>query len=96
MTSKGAQDLLAYYLDQRQPVVIRRKLHRECLIEDGHYIDRDTGEVLGRHLDLDENSGSCCPLYYYNRSWRFIGLFNMWIKTRHSDILRPWRRSGRR
>ena len=78
MTQNGAQDLLSYYLEQHRPVPVRRMLHRECLIEDGHYIDRDTGEVLGRHLDLDDNSGSCCPLYYYCRSWRFIGLFNLY------------------
>ena len=55
------------------------KLHKTCLVIDGFYVDPDTGIVKGRHLDLDDNvRGHFCPLYYYNRSWRFIGLFNLY------------------
>ena len=51
---------------------------RTCIVVDGFYVDPETGIVKGRHLDLDYNTrGHFCPLYYYNRSWRFIGLFNM-------------------
>ena len=58
---------------------VKPKLHRFCLIEDGFYIDPDTGVVQGRHLDLDQNTmGHYSPLYYYNRSWRFIGLFSIY------------------
>ena len=54
-------------------------LHKTCIVVDGFYVDETTGVVHGRHLDLDENvRGHFCPLYYYNRSWRFIGLFNMY------------------
>ena len=46
------------------------------VIVDGLYLDED-GVVLGPALDLDINrKGPYSPLYYYNRSWRFIGLFN--------------------
>ena len=55
------------------------KLHKTCLVIEGFYVDPNTGVVQGRHLDLDENMrGHFCPLYYYNRSWRFIGLFNLY------------------
>ena len=58
---------------------VKPKLHRFCLVEDGFYIDPDTGVVQGRHLDLDQNTmGHYSPLYYYNRSWRFIGLFSIY------------------
>ena len=47
-------------------------------IVEGFYLDED-GVVLGRCIDLDINmSGPYSPLYYYNRSWRFIGLFNVY------------------
>ena len=61
------------------PVPPKAKLHKTCIVIDGFYVDPDTGVVKGRHLDLDENvRGHFCPLYYYNRSWRFIGLFNLY------------------
>ena len=47
-------------------------------IVDGFYIERDTGILKGRHLELDNNTGNYCPIYYYNRSWRFIGLFSLY------------------
>ncbi len=63
----------------RPPREPRAKLHKTCLVIDGFYVDPDTGVVKGRHLDLDENvRGHFSPLYYYNRSWRFIGLFNLY------------------
>ena len=47
-------------------------------IEDGFYLD-EVGVVMGRCIDLDINvRGPYSPLYYYNRSWRFIGLFNVY------------------
>ena len=47
------------------------------VIVDGFYLDED-GVLLGPALDLDINrKGPYSPLYYYNRSWRFIGLFNV-------------------
>ena len=55
-----------------------RKLHHYCVVEDGLYVDPETGLVKGRHLELDRNvNGHYSPIYYYNRSWRFIGLFNL-------------------
>ena len=47
------------------------------VIVDGFYLD-ENGVLLGPALDLDINrKGPYSPLYYYNRSWRFIGLFNV-------------------
>ena len=51
--------------------------HRRAILENGMYVHPDTGILLGRHLELDMNKGPYAPLYHYNRSWRFIGLFNM-------------------
>ena len=64
-------------------------LRHTCLVVDGFYVDPETGIVKGRHLDLDDNvRGHFCPLYYYNRSWRFIGLFNMYdISFRDQSIV---------
>lgn len=60
----------------------QERLHRTCIVVEGFYVDPNTGEIRGRHLDLDDNvRGHFCPLYYYNRSWRFIGLFNMFELT---------------
>ena len=54
------------------------RLHRTCIVIEGFYVDPYTGLLRGRHLDLDDNvRGHFCPIYYYNRSWRFIGLFNL-------------------
>ena len=80
--------LLKYYHDGLAPVA-RPPLHRTCVVVDGFYVDPDTGIVKGRHLDLDDNvRGHFCPLYYYNRSWRFIGLFNMYdISFRDQSIV---------
>jgi len=48
-------------------------------IQEGFYLDSD-GVVLGRCIDLDINAhGNYSPIYYYNRSWRFIGLFNVYL-----------------
>ena len=47
------------------------------VIEDNFYIDKD-GVLLGSCYDLDSNTGAYNPIYYYNRSWRFIGLFNVY------------------
>lgn len=74
--SEAATALLNLY---RGKVEVKPKLHRYCLIEDGYYIDPETGIVQGRHLELDLNTrGHYSPLYYYNRSWRFIGLFSVY------------------
>ena len=51
---------------------------RRCILENGYYLHPETGVLLGRHLELDMNTGPYAPLYHYNRSWRFIGLFNMY------------------
>ena len=50
---------------------------RRCILEGGYYIHPDTGMLLGRHLELDMNKGPYAPIYHYNRSCRFIGLFFM-------------------
>ena len=69
------------------------------MVVDSFYIDEE-GVVLGTHLDLDNNtSGSYNPLYYYNRSWRFIGLFNAYhipihkqglVLQRFEELERAW------
>ena len=72
-----ASQLEAWWRAKNRPVESKQNLHKTCLIIDGFYVDPDTGIVKGRHLDLDDNlRGHFSPLYYYNRSWRFIGLFN--------------------
>ena len=60
-------------------------------IVEGFYLDED-GVVLGRCIDLDINmTGPYSPLYYYNRSWRFIGLFNVYqIPVRSQGIVLQW------
>ena len=70
---EAVEQLLKLYKGEpARPVQSRANL----IIEDGMYIDRETGRLCGRHLDLDSNSGQYNPIYFYNRSWRFIGLFN--------------------
>ena len=68
-----AEALLRHYLGTK--VKTTRDLGRPA-IEDGFYVDRETGIVLGRYLELDSHSSSNAPLYYYNRSWRFTALFS--------------------
>ena len=65
--------LLQHYLGTKPAVSV--DLGR-AVIEDGFYVDPETGLVLGRSLELDSHSGSASPLYYYNRSWRFTSLFS--------------------
>ena len=56
-----------------------RSVHDWHDIQEGFYLDSD-GVVIGRCIDLDINAhGSYSPIYYYNRSWRFIGLFNVYL-----------------
>ena len=84
--------LLAYWrttLPYHGLAPVTPPLRHTCLVVDGFYVDPNTGIVKGRHLDLDDNvRGHFCPLYYYNRSWRFIGLFNMYdISFRDQSIV---------
>ena len=73
--SEAAEALLARYL--RKPEQTDRYLsRRNCTVVDGFYVDTETGIVCGQYLDLDANNGSAAPIYYYNRSWRFVALFN--------------------
>ena len=65
--------LLRHYLGTKPTVAV--ELGR-AVIEDGFYVDPETGIVLGRYLELDSHSGNSAPLYYYNRSWRFTALFS--------------------
>ena len=60
-------------------------------IVEGFYLD-ENGVVLGRCIDLDINmTGPYSPLYYYNRSWRFIGLFNVYqIPIRRQGTVLQW------
>jgi hypothetical protein len=60
-------------------------------IQDGFYLDKD-GVVIGRCIDLDINAhGHYSPIYYYNRSWRFIGLFNVYqIPIQHQGTVLRW------
>ena len=78
--SEAAEALLNWYLNKgvEEPVNPRVQMHlkRYCTVVEGFYVDTNTGIVCGRHLDLDTNTGSAAPIFYYNRSWRFIGLFN--------------------
>ena len=70
--------LYEWYIRRRRGNRPDRRLHHYCVVEDGLYIDPETGQVKGRHLELDRNvNGHYSPIYYYNRSWRFIGLFNL-------------------
>ena len=66
------------------------RAHWHTIVE-GFYLDED-GVVLGRCIDLDINmTGPYSPLYYYNRSWRFIGLFNVYqIPVRSQGIVLQW------
>ena len=63
---------------------------KRCILEGGMYVHPETGILLGRHLELDMNKGPYAPLYHYNRSWRFIGLFNIFNihVTRQGECLR--------
>ena len=67
-----AEALLRHYLGIKPKKT--RDLGRS-VIEDG-YVDRETGIVTGRYLELDSHSCSNAPLYFYNRSWRFTALFS--------------------
>ena len=74
-------ELYDWYISQRRGArtSVGVKLHHYCVVEDGLYVDPSTGIVMGRHLELDKNvNGQYSPIYYYNRSWRFIGLFNLY------------------
>jgi len=73
-------ELYDWYISQRRERRgVQPKLHHYCVVEDGLYVDPTTGIVMGRHLELDRNvNGQYSPIYYYNRSWRFIGLFNLY------------------
>ena len=46
-----------------------------AIVEDGFYIDPETGTVLGPAVVLDQSNGAYQPIFYYNRSWRFCNLF---------------------
>ena len=72
--------LYDWYISQRRSKKVQpAKLHHYCVVEDGMYVDPETGVVMGRYLELDRNiNGQYSPIYYYNRSWRFIGLFNLY------------------
>ena len=73
--NKAVESLLELYWGK---VDVQPKMHKYCLVEDGFYVDPKSGVLMGRHLDLDLNTmGHYSPLYYYNRSWRFIGLFSV-------------------
>ena len=49
------------------------------ICEDGMLIDSNTGVVLRTHLEIDKNhNGHFCPIYFYNRSWRFSALFSQY------------------
>ena len=61
------------------------KRNRDLVIEDGFYVNIHTGQVLGRHLELDSHNGCSSPLYYYNRSWRFTALFNTYSIAREDQ-----------
>ena len=73
MLSDAATALLNHF---RPPVAVPAKRQWHTIAE-GFYLD-ECGVVLGRCIDLDINvRGYYSPLYYYNRSWRFIGLLNV-------------------
>ena len=75
--SEAAETLLNWYLNKGVEEPVNPRMQRYCTVVEGFYVDTNTGIVCGRHLDLDTNTGSAAPIFYYNRSWRFIGLFNI-------------------
>ena len=68
-----------------------KKTRQWHTIAEGFYLD-EAGVVLGRCIDLDINmTGPYSPLYYYNRSWRFIGLFNVYrLPIRSQGLVLQW------
>ena len=74
MLSDAATALLNHCFPPVDPPA-QRQWHT---IAEGFYLD-ECGVVLGRCIELDINvRGNYSPLYYYNRSWRFIGLLNVY------------------
>ena len=63
----------------------KRKIDRDLIIDDGFYVNKYTGQIHGRHLELDSHNGSSAPLYYYNRSWRFTALFTTYSIAREDQ-----------
>ena len=61
----SAEALLAWYLNKgREKPYVNPRMQRNCTVVEGFYVDRTTGVVCGRHLELDTNSGSAAPIYY--------------------------------
>ena len=69
--NEAVRNLLKPYVDKPP-----RKERPDLIVEDGFLVDPATGILHGRYLELDANNGNYCPIYFYNRSWRFIGLFH--------------------
>ena len=54
-------------------------LQRRTICVDGMVIDPATGVVIRPYLEIDQNhNGHFSPIYVYNRSWRFAGLFSQY------------------
>jgi len=68
---EAVRNLLKPYVDKPA-----HKARPDLIVEDGFFVDPATGLLHGRYLELDANNGNYCPIYFYNRSWRFIGLFH--------------------
>ena len=62
-------------------VIPKRRLSLPCgvRVDDGFFVDPSTGIVLGRCIELSQNENNhFLPIYYYNRSWRFVSLFTQY------------------
>ena len=69
--------LLLYLRRDAKKKEEREKLLHMCVITDGYFVAYGTGIVIGRCVELVGNrNGMFAPLYHYNRSWRFVGLFS--------------------
>ena len=94
MLSDAATALLNHYRPPTPPPAVQQ-WHT---IAEGFYLD-ECGVVIGRCIDLDINvRGAYSPLYYYNRSWRFIGLLNVYqvpIRCQGRVLQWPWSPYGR-
>ena len=59
----------------------KRRITLPCgvCVDDGFFVDPSTGRVLGRCIELSQNENNhFLPIYYYNRSWRFVSLFTQY------------------
>ena len=72
-TSPTLDDFVESFRDKKPICVYQMR------VVDGFYVETVSGVVRGRCLELDANVNNFfSPLYSYNRSWRFVGLFSQY------------------